>query len=183
MSRRLATGAAIIVWSVTPLMARDAHAQVLRVPVSPAAVVTFAANDNASAPGTLALPADANAPGTAETAQQAPLTLAQPDFEGGHSHALLPLYASTALLQILDVQSTFAALDRGAAEGNPMLKGLVANRPAFVAVKAGVAASTLFAINRMAKHHKLAAILTAVGINAAYSFVVWHNYKLAGSMR
>jgi Domain of unknown function (DUF5658) len=183
MSRRFAAGAAVVGWLFAPSMVRTANAQVLRVPVSPVSAVTFSANDNALVPVRLDVPFDATAPATPERPKPAPAAVVPAELGGGGSHTLLPLYASTALLQVLDIHSTFAALDRGAAEGNPVLKGLVSNRSAFIAVKAGLAASTILAISRMARHHRLAAILTAVGINAAYSFVVWHNYKLAASMR
>src|SRR5262245_37568924 len=53
------------------------------------------------------------------------------------SSALLKsLYASTAVVQALDLHSTLRAFQAGAVEGNPLMSGIVKNRMAFVAVKA-----------------------------------------------
>ena len=49
--------------------------------------------------------------------------------------ALLPLYASFVTLQVLDMHSTRYALDRGAVEGNPALKGLTGTMVGMAAVR------------------------------------------------
>lgn len=174
MSRRFFAGAAIVVWSVSPWAVRDAHAQDAAAPVGQPLPLLFAASDT-----TTTAPPAAAAPDAAQVLPQ----IVRPSFEGGHDKTMLPFYASTVLLEALDVHSTLTVLKLGGGEGNPLLKGLVSNRPAFIAVKAGMAAGTIFAVHHMAKHSKVAAIITAVGINAAYSFVVWHNYKVAAGLR
>jgi hypothetical protein len=93
------------------------------------------------------------------------------------------LYASTAVLQALDIHSTLKGLDRGATEANPMMSGLAARKGAFVATKIGVSAATILAARQMAKKNKLAAALTLVGINSLYAVVVSHNYKVVRSLR
>lgn len=92
---------------------------------------------------------------------------------------MMPLYVWTAAMQVLDIHSTYAALDRGAVEVNPLMSGMSRNKAAFVAMKAGVAASTIFATRNMAKRNKIAAIVTSVAINSAYALVVSHNYRVA----
>jgi hypothetical protein len=94
---------------------------------------------------------------------------------------MMSLYASTAALQMLDVHSTMTALDNGAVEANPLMKNLAGNKAGFVALKAGVAVSTILATRNMAKRNKVAAIATLIAINSAYAFVVSHNYKVARS--
>jgi hypothetical protein len=81
------------------------------------------------------------------------------------------------------MHSTLTALNNGAREANPMLGGITQNRAAFMAVKAGIAATSIMAARQMAKHNKLAAIATMVGLNSAYAFVVSHNYAVARSLR
>ena len=49
---------------------------------------------------------------------------------------LLPLYASFATLQGLDAHSTWRALNQGAVEANPVMKGFAGNPTALLAVKA-----------------------------------------------
>ncbi len=95
------------------------------------------------------------------------------------SGILTSLYAATAVMQALDVHSTLKALDAGAVEANPMMSGVTKNRGAFMATKAAVAAGTVFAVQRIAKRSKVAAVVTAVAINSAYAMVVRNNYKIA----
>lgn len=96
---------------------------------------------------------------------------------------LTSLYVSTAAMQALDVHSTLRALNQGAVEANPMMSPLTKNPAAFIAVKAGVAASTIFAARSLAKRNKVAAIVTLAAINSAYAMVVSHNFKVARQLR
>lgn len=97
----------------------------------------------------------------------------------GSSALLNSLYASTAVMQALDMHSTLQAFKAGAVEGNPLMTGIASNRAAFMATKAAVAASTIFAARRIAKRNKVAAVVTMVAINSAYAMIVRHNYNLA----
>lgn len=99
------------------------------------------------------------------------------------SAVLGSLYASTAIVQALDVHSTIQALDRGAVEANPLMSGLTKNKAAFIATKAAVATSMVFAARSMAKRNKVAAIVTLVALNSAYAMVVQHNYAVARKLR
>jgi hypothetical protein len=95
------------------------------------------------------------------------------------SGLMMSLYASTAAVQALDVHSTLSALNRGAVEKNPFMKGIAGNTGAFIAMKAGIAAGTIFATHQAAKRNKVAAIITTFAINSAYLFVISHNYRVA----
>jgi len=97
--------------------------------------------------------------------------------------SLVGLYATTVTLQMLDVRSTYAVIERGGAEGNPMMARVVQNKPAFVAVKAAIAASTILAARQVARHSKVAAVVTLVAVNTAYASVVAHNFNLARQMQ
>ena len=92
---------------------------------------------------------------------------------------LASLYATTATMQMLDVDSTLKSLRRGAVESNPVMAGLVNNKAAFVAAKAGVAAATIYAVHKISKQSKVGAVLTLVGINSAYAMIVKNNYAIA----
>jgi hypothetical protein len=136
----------------------------------------------------LFMPGDATVPAITPVAAETPgpvgpAVAPAAVLERGRTSRLLPLYASTALLQALDVHSTLQVISRGGGEGNPLLQGVVSNRGAFVAAKAAVAASTIYAASRIARHSKIGAFVTLVGLNSAYAFVVSHNYKLAHQMR
>ena len=92
---------------------------------------------------------------------------------------LTSLYASTAVMQALDVHSTLAAFRAGAREVNPLMQGVTKNRALFVAVKAGVAVSTMVAAKQLSRRNKAAAIATLIAVNTATAVVVRHNYKVA----
>lgn len=109
-------------------------------------------------------------------------------FEGeyrrpGPSTLMTSLYISTAAMQMLDVHSTLRALDHGAIEGNPLMANVTRNKTMFIALKAGVAFSTVMAARNMSKRNKVAAALTLVAINSAYAMIVNHNYRVARSGR
>jgi Domain of unknown function (DUF5658) len=97
----------------------------------------------------------------------------------GTSTLMTSLYATTAVMQVLDVHSTLAAFRAGATEANPLMQDVTKNGTAFLAVKVGVAATTIFAARQVSKRNKMAAIATLVAINSAYAIVVNHNYKVA----
>jgi hypothetical protein len=101
----------------------------------------------------------------------------------GSSGMLKSLYASTAVMQALDVHSTMSVLNRGGGEANPLMSGVVRNKAAFIGVKAAVATGTILAAREIGKRNKVAAIATLVGINSVYALVVQHNYRVARSLR
>ena len=106
-----------------------------------------------------------------------PIVLRRP--KTGGSTLLSSLYASTVIMQGLDVHSTLKALGAGAVEGNPIMAGVTRNRAAFIATKAAVAAVTILATRKFAKKNKVAAVITLIAVNSAYALIAKHNYDLA----
>jgi hypothetical protein len=111
--------------------------------------------------------------------EQFPAPVQPVAFRRGSSALLNSLYASTAVMQALDMHSTLQAFKAGAVEANPLMKDITRNRGAFVAVKAAVAASTMLAARQIAKRSKIGAVVTMVAVNSAYAMIVSHNYKLS----
>ena len=93
--------------------------------------------------------------------------------------ALIPLYASFAVLQVLDLHSTAYAIERGAVESNPAMKGFVDNTAAMTALKAAGTAGLIFASEKLRTKNKAAALGLMIGSNLAMTWVVQHNYRMA----
>ena len=91
---------------------------------------------------------------------------------------LLPLYASFAALQALDAHSTLRALDAGATEANPLMGGLSRTPAALLAVKAGIAASTIYLVEKVRSRSRGAAIALMAALNSLYATIVAHNYRV-----
>jgi hypothetical protein len=106
-----------------------------------------------------------------------------PDVPARRPAALPALYVTFGALQALDATSTFRALEAGAREVNPVLKGVAANRGAMVALKAASFASTVYLTERLWKKNRVAAVLTMVCVNSAYAAIVAHNYRAARPAR
>jgi hypothetical protein len=87
-----------------------------------------------------------------------------------------PMYISFTALQILDVHSTLRAPDFGAREANPLVGGLLASPPAFVATKAAVTAGLIYVSEKLRRRHPRAAVLMMIGLNSAYFAIVTRNY-------
>jgi hypothetical protein len=115
--------------------------------------------------------------------EQRPVQLPRPAPGTQSSTALKSLYATTIVMQGLDVHSTLAVVSRGGAEANPLMAGLVDNPAAFIGIKAAVATTTILAARKISKRSKTAAIVTLVAVNSAYALVVSHNYRVARSLK
>jgi hypothetical protein len=90
--------------------------------------------------------------------------------------ALVPLYVSFGTLQVLDAHSTARALEYGAVEANPALRGIAGNQVALLAVKAAGTTGLIIASEKIWKRNKVAAIALMVASNAAMAWVVQRNY-------
>lgn len=178
MSRALMVAGTVAAALLSPLLVLEARAQDRPAPLL-ASVIASTTFDAALGTTSSALP------GTATDAAAIPErpALRQLSVEPHRSTLLTSLYATTAMWQVLDVHSTLRVLDSGGAEGNPVLSGFAQNRTAFVAAKAAIAASSIYAASRIGRRNKMAAAAALIGINAAYALVVSHNYALARSMR
>jgi hypothetical protein len=91
---------------------------------------------------------------------------------------LVPLYASFVALQALDAHSTLRALDAGATEVNPLMGGIARKPAALLAVKAGVAASTIYLVEKVRMKSRGAAIALMATLNSVYATIVAHNYRV-----
>ena len=90
---------------------------------------------------------------------------------------LVPLYVSFSALQVLDIHSTWRAVDRGAVEANPVLRGVVGNQVGLVALKAAGTAGLIYASEKMWKRNRAASIIFMVAANSAMAWVVQNNYR------
>jgi len=98
--------------------------------------------------------------------------------------ALPALYAMQAGLQAMDVRSTFTAISLGAHEANPIMKPLAKNQATMMAVKAGVAATTILMSEKMWRGgNKMGAIVSMVAANAVTAMVVAHNYRVVNQLQ
>jgi hypothetical protein len=123
-----------------------------------ALAVDVAATQNATAQSTVAPPVRAGDPRPAE---------------------LVPLYVSFVTLQVLDIHSTQSALSRGGVEANPAVKAVAGNTVGMTAVKAAGTAGIIFASEKLRTKNKAAAIGLMIASNAAMTWVVQHNYRIA----
>jgi hypothetical protein len=90
---------------------------------------------------------------------------------------LVPLYVSFGALQMLDAHSTLRAVRAGGVEQNPLLRGVVNQPVAFVALKAGVAASTIALADKVRGRSRIGAIVLMAALNSVYTAVVVQNYR------
>jgi hypothetical protein len=98
------------------------------------------------------------------------------------SPTLQSLYVTTAFVQGLDAVSTFKAMDHGAVEANSLVKPFASSRPAFVALKVGMAAAFIYQGHQMSKRHKIGAIITLTVINSVYAAIAMNNYRVIHTM-
>jgi hypothetical protein len=96
---------------------------------------------------------------------------------------LIPMYVTFASLQMLDAHSTLRAVNAGAVEQNPLMRGLADRPVALVALKAGVAASTIVLADKMRGRSRVGAVVMMAALNSAYAMVVAHNYRTVPSLR
>ena len=109
-----------------------------------------------------------------------PLSAAAEDkLEPTRPASLIPLYVSFAAVQALDIHSTYNGIERGGREANPLLGTVVGSPAAFVAVKAGATAGTIYLAEKIWKRNRKAAIITMIGANIAYGVIASHNYSVA----
>ena len=136
--------------------------------------------DDETNPPAAAVPATAIAQSFApiDPSSTAPPAPTAPPGPAKRPAALLPLYVSFTALQFADVYSTLSALNAGGREGNPVFAGL--RSPAgMLAVKAGLALGTTYAVERLRKRSPRTAVVLMIALNSAYVGIVAHNYAVA----
>ena len=121
----------------------------------------------------------------AATADWPRLESARPAFNPYRRPTALPaLYAGQIVLQGYDAYSTLAALNAGAREANPVMKGLVKNPAVFVALKGGVATMSILAAERLWKQdRRVAAIMSMVISNSVMAMVAANNASVLHRLR
>jgi len=90
--------------------------------------------------------------------------------------ALVPLYITFAGLQAVDVHSTMNALEAGAREANPVVRGAIGNPTAMILLKSGTAAGVVLITEKLWRRNRTAAILSMIALNSAYATIAAHNY-------
>jgi hypothetical protein len=90
--------------------------------------------------------------------------------------ALIPLYASFAALQLVDMHSTWRALNHGAVEANPLLSGVAGNKAVLLTVKTAGTAAVIAVSERLRKKSRTAAVILMISANSGMTWVVEHNY-------
>jgi hypothetical protein len=118
-----------------------------------------------------------------QTEIPSPVTFSRPYRSEGRPSWMIPMHIMTAAMQGLDAHSTFAAFDVGAVEANPLVASFAHNRPAFTALKVGVAAGIVYTTDRLARRHPIRAFITAAAINSVYAMVAANNYRVARGLR
>lgn len=114
----------------------------------------------------------------------APVQATAPSFANIQRPGLLPaLYAANVALQALDAHSTLSAIGNGAQEANPVMRGVVGNRGALLAVKAGAAAGTILIAEKLWRRNRVGAIVLMTVVNGVTAAIVAHNYRVSSRLR
>jgi hypothetical protein len=111
-------------------------------------------------------------------ARLAPSPELRPAKQSKRPPLLVPLYASFAGLEALDVQSTLWGLKRGAVEANPLMKEAARNPAGMIAVKAAATTALIYSAERIRRRHPLLAVAYMAGITSGVAMVVHHNYRV-----
>ncbi|PYR57121.1 MAG: hypothetical protein DMF85_14590 [Acidobacteria bacterium] len=115
--------------------------------------------------------------GQAEEDQEAPAAV---PARRTRPASLIPMYVTFGALQALDFQSTRRALANGSGrEANGIMEPIAEHPAAFLAVKAGATAATIFATEKIWKKNRVGAIVFIAVANSAMAAVVAHNYSVA----
>jgi Domain of unknown function (DUF5658) len=109
-------------------------------------------------------------------AQDTPSSPPQPKAQ--QSVALNLLHVSFVSLEAVDVYTTVRGISGGAVEANPLMRAPASHPVGMTALKAGVAVSSVVLTRRMARDHRVAAILLTAGLNSAYAAIAVHNVNV-----
>lgn len=96
---------------------------------------------------------------------------------------LTTLSVMSAALQGLDAYTTMSALNKGAVEANPMMRGIAGKPAMLIAVKSSMTAATIFAARSLWPRNKVAAIAVLAVSNGVMATVVAHNMSVIKQMR
>jgi hypothetical protein len=149
------------------------------------ATPAFAADADAVVPpAALTVTPEAIAAAASATGSAIDLAPRKVRFEYERPSLLPALYATSAALQGYDAFSTLRAVNHGAREANPLVGGVVKSPVAFVAMKAGVAAASIMAAERLWKtNHRMGAIGLMIASNAMMGVVAAHNSRVLANLK
>jgi hypothetical protein len=88
------------------------------------------------------------------------------------------LYSGLIVLQGLDLHSTLRAVDAGHYEQNPVIRWSVEHPAALISMKAAATAATIYVAEKIRKRYPKRAMIFMAAVNAAYAFIVVHNYNV-----
>jgi hypothetical protein len=148
-------------WGISLGLAAPTAAQAPE-PVSPIQAMTMTAADPDAPPTT---PESAGVP--PEHSVLSPMV---------RPRALVPLYSSFAVLQVMDVHSTVTAVHGGAVERNPLMAPLASNAGGMLAVKAATTTATIVLAEKLWRRHPAKAVALMAALNAAFVAIVAANY-------
>jgi hypothetical protein len=89
------------------------------------------------------------------------------------------MYASFSALQAADIATTLGAIDRGAREGNPLLRSSVESPSRFIAIKTASTVATVYGVEQLRKRNPMVAGVTLIAINATLAAVAVSNANVA----
>jgi hypothetical protein len=101
----------------------------------------------------------------------------KPDIRPERPRALVPLYITFAGLQALDVHSTIQAVNGGARESNPVVRGALDGPAQMILMKTATAAGVVVLTERLWRRNRTAAVITMIALNSAYLTIAAHNYR------
>jgi hypothetical protein len=78
-------------------------------------------------------------------------------------------------LNTMDLITTYKSLEKGAVEVNPIARTFIENKPLAIAFKAGMTGGVLFALGKMKKDNRPAALITLAVLNVVYAAVITNN--------
>jgi hypothetical protein len=159
-----------------------------------AALVTVAVTVSTLTPAAMPNEATPVAPVTIASASTASVNVPGPDTmslrrpvvtasQVSRPAPLIPLYASFAAMQGLDIISTSKAVSTGAQEANPLMKPVASTSAAAIAVKAAATAGSIFFTERAWKQNRKGAVVLMTALNVATAAIVAHNMQVAKPAR
>lgn len=93
------------------------------------------------------------------------------------------MYYGLGALQATDAVTTLVSVGRGAREWNPLLQGASRNPAAMFAIKAGVVAGTVFALEGIREEHPVIAVATLIALNSSLAIVAVNNVSVASRQK
>jgi hypothetical protein len=93
------------------------------------------------------------------------------------------MYFGLGALHATDAVTTLVVINRGGREMNPLLQGAVGNPAALFAIKAGIVAGTVFAIENVRREHPVLATASLIAINGTLAAIAVNNVTVAARQK